>query len=257
MAKTLEQLEVAFEELKKELEQKREITYPPDLDFKRSVELVLDGLLREKIHDTLWRKTFRFMTLFESLDGWGTTVINSSTVVAASDMVTLTTDTATNDSAKLFKNTDIQGLISFSQRSRFRTRIELSSVADQLVYITIGNIQGGAQGYGFKIADAVLSGVTDDGTTESLVTLITLQANKEYSLDARYEPGRGVVFLVDDPTSTPAAPLDEQGSLSTNIPDTAITPNDYPFDFYIRTDTTAAKVLRVSFTEYLQEINTR
>jgi len=229
--------------------------YPPNIDFKRAVDKTLDDVLYEKIYDILWRRILKLSFYFESLDGWGTTFVNAGTIATASDMVTFTTNTATNDSAKLFKNTDIQGLISFSEKSRFRTRIELGAVTSQLVNISVGNIEGGAQGYGFRVVNATLSGVTDDGTSESTVTLQTLSANTEYSLEARYEPGKGVVFFVDDSTTSPADPLDQTGSLTTNLPSSAITPNDYPFDFYIRTDTTAARILRVSFVEYLQQIS--
>lgn len=221
--------------------------YPPNEDFKRAVESTLDEILPNKIFDVVWKKTLRFTTFFESLDGWG-----NSGVTLSDDQLTFTTGAVSGNFAEIFKQPNNQGLITFSQRNAFRTNIQLSQITSQTIYITTGNVRAGTEGYGFKIVDDTLYGVSHDGTTESTIKLQVLQANQKYHIEARYTPSDKIVFLADDPTTSPVITIREVGVKSNNLPIPDATGNTLFFYTRITTNAAAAKTMRMTFLDFLQ-----
>ena len=135
-------------------------------------------------------------------------------------------------------------MITFSRKSYFITNISFTDIADQTIYVTVGN-KDTTNYYGFKVIDASLYGVTYDGTTEKTVLLQTITATT-FNLEARYLPGDKVVFLVE---ST------EKGVISSNLPVPLETANIQLMDIRIKTTTTAIKTIQVSFFEYFQARN--
>src|SRR3990167_2526796 len=143
--------------------------YPPNEDFKRAVEEVLKDKIGYYIHETLWKKTFHSILLFESLDGF--TITTGATVNGA--RADLTTDGTLDNEVEVTKQPSWQGLITFSQKSFFRTNINFSAITNQIIYVTVGN-KATTDNYGFKIVDNALYGVSYDSTTENTVLLQTI-----------------------------------------------------------------------------------
>lgn len=226
--------------------------YPPTEDFKRATEQVVDEILPDKIFDILWKKIFHYQTFFESLDGF---LVSSAGVAIANDQLTLTTGAVSGNNESIIKQPNNQGLITFSQPSRMRSEFQVGYVAAQTGYITIGNVPTAAQGYGFKIINGSLYGVTHNGTTETTVLLQSISVNQKYKIEARYLPGEKVIFLADDPTTSPATKIREVGVLTATLPSPAETANTNLFQIKITTNAAAEKILRVTFLEYLQRRN--
>lgn len=210
--------------------------YPPNNDFDRAVNEVLDKRLSEKIFDVLWKRLFHYQTFFESLDGFG-----GSNRTLLNDEVTLTTLQTTGSEADIFKSPDQQGLITFSQPSRFKSSFLFDNVYNQTTYITIGDIEGGGQGYGFKIANGVIYGVTHDGSTENAVTLLTIsaaaQVTQRYTIEARYLPSQKVLFLLDDAANS--VPITEFGVSVSNLPSPVAAVNENLFRAVVKLTTGA------------------
>ncbi len=224
--------------------------YPPNVDFKRAVEGVLDEVLADRIFDAVWKNTFHYITFFESLDGF-----TNSAVVIADAQLTFTTGATTNDLARVVKQPDNQGVITFSQPSRMRSTVDIDQTTAQTIYITVGNVVSGAQGYGFKIVNDSIYGVTHNGSAETTKLLQTLSVDTEYNFEARYLPEVGVSFWIDDSTTTPATLITEKGRITATLPSPAAVNNDNLMNITITTNANAAKVMRMSYFEYLQKRN--
>ena len=218
--------------------------YPPSLDFKAAVESAMDEILPDKVLNLLWKNTFHWLTLFESVDGFVQTIVGTGTVTLDGNDVVLATSAVANDSVDLAKEPSWLGLATFSQRSFMRSAVVVNSITSQEIYIKVG--RSDTQGYGFKIINGSLYGTTHSGTTESTVLLQTISISTAYQLEARYLPSDKVVFFVD---------TIEKGVLTTNLPSPAVTANDKLMTLRVKTTTTAARNMQVSYFEYLQRRN--
>ena len=218
--------------------------YPSIIDFKMAVDQTLNELLSDKVLDLLWKNTFHWLTFFESVDGFVQTIVGTGTVAIDGNDVVLATSATTNDSVNLAKEPSWLGLATFSQRSFMRSAVVVNSITNQEIYIKVG--RNDTQGYGFKIINANLYGTTHDGTTESTVLLQTISAATAYQLEARYLPSDKVVFFVDTV---------EKGVLTVNLPSPVITANDKLMTLMVKTTTTAARNMQISYFEYLQKRN--
>ena len=216
--------------------------YPPNEDLKNAVNQILDETLPDKIFDLTWKKMFHWITFFESIDGFA---LSATAPTIGSANISLTTSGASGNEVEISKPPLYQGLVTFSQRSAFRTTINLSVVTNQTVYVTVGN-KDSTHYYGFKVTNATLFGVTYDGGTENAVTLATLSAATAYTLEARYNPSDKVVFLVDNI---------EKGASKTNLPSPVVTANAQMMDIRIKANAAEAKTLQASYFEYLQRRN--
>ena len=215
--------------------------YPPSEDFKSAVKSVIDDILIDKIFDTIWKKTFHYITFFESFDGFSV-----GDAAIAHDHLTLTTQATTNDTATVVKQPDLQGRLTFSQSSRFASGFQADQITNQTVYLTIGGVVSGNEGYGFKIINGNLYGVTHDGTTENTILLQTISASTGYNIEARYIPSDKVIFLVNSI---------EKGVISSNLPIPDLTASVNLVNIRITANADAAKVLKISFWEYFQKRN--
>jgi len=217
------------------------LIYPLGSQGKKIIEKTVDEFLEDKVFDLMWKKTIHWTTFFESLDGYATT----GTVNISENDVVLTTGASTDDSASIYKAPSWQGLITFNQKSYWRTTATLNNVDDVTEYLVVGSLASGSY-YGFKIVDDSLMGVSFDGRTEKTTTLAAVRAAHTYNIEARYTPSDKIVFLVD---------AVESGVITENLP----LPNDVPnltlFTFKIITGSDTAKTLQASFFEYLQSRN--
>lgn len=191
------------------------------------------------LFDNLWNRTFHYTTLFESLNGYS--VSGNSTI--DSNQLILETDSKDGSSAEVTKTPMWQGVITFSQRSRFRTTIAISTTDHVLAYLGVGD--RARQGYGFKIADGNLYGYSNNGTSEKTLLLQTLPGGV-YNLEARYRPNAVVVFYVDTVL---------KGQITSNLPSAAKVPNRQLLDIYLKTTNDTQKSLQTSYFEYLQMRN--
>ena len=220
----------------------QQLQFPLDQVSKKIIERTVDEFLEDKIFDLVWKKTFHWITFFESLDGFA--VVADVQSIDHNDVV-ITTSAVNGNTASVKKQPQWQGLITFSQKSYMRSAFTINSVANVTAYIIIGSTSSGSY-YGFKIVNDSLKGVSKDGTTEKTVDLKTISASTSYNIEARYSPADKIVFLVD---------AVEMGVITQNLPSRADTPNILPLHFSITTNTTAAKTLQFSFWEYMQARN--
>ena len=218
--------------------------YPANNEQERAIEEVLDKVLLDKIYDIVWKRTFHHMSIFESIDEWG----QSGTGTATADHLQLTIQTGATatDNMNVFKQPAIQGLVTFSQRSRFRIGVDFTDIANQTIYMNIGgDMSANAQGYGVKGVDASLYGVTNDGSTENAVLLQTITATS-FTLEARYLPSDKVIFFVDGT---------EKGVSSANLPSPALVANTLLYYIKVTADDDNAKTVKTSAIEYFQTRN--
>lgn len=217
-----------------------QLKYPLDEQSKNIIKQAVGEIIEEDIHSLIWKKTFHWITFFESLDGFATT----GTVVADKDKVLFTTGAVSGNSANMVKTPAWQGIITFSQKSYWRTNIAVDTITAVTEYLVVGSLSSGSY-YGFKTVNDSLKGVSYDGTTEKTVDLMTV-AVASYNLEARYTPSNKIVFYVNG---------DERGTIMVNLPSPVATPNVNLFEFKITTNATGAKTMQVSFFEYLQSRN--
>ena len=220
-----------------------QLEYPLDETSKQILrEELRDRILPDLMFDAFWKKLFHFMTFFESLDGFDTTTSGGGgSRTLNGNLLYLATAATSASRIDVSKHPTIQGLVTFSQISNFRSYFLVGSIAAQEIYIQVGSY--GGQGYGFKVVNGSLYGFTNDGTTESTKLLQTISASTNYAIEARYYPTKKVVFLVDTV---------EKGLLATNLPSPTAVANVNLSDISIKTTENVAKTLELSFFEYLQ-----
>jgi len=220
-----------------------QLSYPLDQESKKIVERTVDEFLEQKVFDLIWKKTFHWLEMFDSLDGCHV-VADASTIDY--NGIAISTSNVNADTAYVQKTPSWQGLITFSQRSNLRSNFVISSVTNVTAYILVGNTYSGQSYYGFKIVNNVLKGVSFDGSTQKTVDLMTIEASTSYAIEARYSPAGKIIFLVNTV---------ERGVITENLPSRIEVANVYPLNFSITTNTTAVKTLQFSFWEYLQSRN--
>lgn len=201
----------------------------------------------EKLLELTWKKTFHYLTLFDSLDGFDQVFSGAGTIAypgsTDTSYITLTTGATSTNATTLRKTSALNGLPTFSQRSFMRASFVAPATTTQEMYVKVGLFDG--MGYGFKIVDDKIWGTTHNGTTEatSTVSLQTITANTSYQLEARYLPDVQVVFFVN---------ATERGSISSILPSSTLVANSNLMTFRVETTANAARSLQTSHYEYLQ-----
>lgn len=216
----------------------RASNYPPSVDFKAAAEQASNEFLSDKIFDLIWKKTFHYFTFFESIDGFTKT---AGTTLTSDQYITLLTTGVSGNNQYIEKKPLYQGLITFSQKSYFRSDLYFVNNTNQTIYLIVGQKTDNA--YGFKIINGTIYGVTRNGSDETTVSLGSITAGDDMNLEARYYPSDKVVFLTDSV---------EKGISTTNLPSPAAVANQFLFYADITTNEAAAKEIRMSFFEYMQ-----
>ena len=190
-------------------------------------------------------------THWESLDGW--TIGGTGTEVISDyiGMLILTTGASANDTAFAQAiTTGITTSFDVSQASIFQTSLKVNALTSQTAYFGVGDLDGaaGAEGYGFKIANGTLSGVTVESNNETLVTLsstIDLDDNfNEYR--ATFDGKSTIRFYVNGRLEGTT-----QGGTTSRIPNTDSATYG---TFFIQTTTTAARTMNAKYF-YFSQIN--
>lgn len=198
----------------------------------------------DQLFDYQWKKVFHYTSLFDSLDGFTVATQGEKAEVSVDgSQLLLLTGAKAGSFAEVLKQPLWQGVITFSQKSNFRTTFVLTNTANAEFYTGVGSYQN--QGYGFKVANGNLYGFTNDGRNEKTVLLQPAKGDI-YTVEARYEPNRKVAFLVN---------ATEKGTISEMLPGAGEVPNrDFMF-IRLMTTNDVPKVLQTSYVEYLQARN--
>lgn len=228
-----------------------QLTYPLDKKSQEVLRKTLadSGFLRPLMFDLVWRNLQPWNTMLESPDGFS---LNGTAPTFDDTGVTMTTAASLNSTSGLSKGAPLAGAFTFSKRSAFRLRAtwNTGATANSETLFMLGpytsNAGANADFYGFKATNTALAGVTCnvDTGTPSTTPLITLSEFPiEYELEARYEPGRAVVFYVDG---------EEKGYLSSTLPDPDTTIGQI-LDWEIKTTNTTAKAVWATGYDFLQD----
>jgi hypothetical protein len=196
----------------------------------------LQPVFEQALFDYLWKKTFHYTTFFESLEGFH----RAGNASVDGNQLILSTGESANSFAQVFKQPEWQGILSFGERSAFRTSVTINNPKEMTAYITVG--LHGTNGYGFKIDNGTLYGVTHNDTTEEVVRLTPLNSGV-YNISARLEPKSSVSFYVNDA---------KLGSITKTIPTQKLAPFLQIMDIYLLTKEPLQKSLQLSFFDYMQ-----
>ena len=208
---------------------------------------ITNEFFAEKLMELTWKKTFHYLTLFDSLDGFDQVFSGAGTIAypgsTDTSYVILTTGATSTNATTMRKTSALNGLPTFSQRSFMRASFVAPATTTQEAYVKVGLFDG--MGYGFKIVDDKIWGTTHNGSTEatSTVSLQTISANTAYQLEARYLPGVQVVFFVN---------ATERGTISSVLPSSTLVANSNLMTFRIKTNANSARSIQTSHYEYLQ-----
>ena len=238
--------------------EKIQLRHPLDEASIKAILLGLGGSIQldtlELIYENLWRKTFEWTTLFESLDGFGQAGSAGATIELDGDKLLLRTGATSSNFARVYKQPTYQGVITFYKKNGFRTNFLIDSVANVEAWITMGSSDPTQKHYGFKIENNILKGVVGNGSAETYKDLLTIEANKIYNIEARYYPGEKVIFYVKGPTAPAtyniyAEPI---GIITTNLPPNTPVVNLMLMDIRVQTNAAAEKQLYMSFWQFIQ-----
>lgn len=211
---------------------------------------IIGQIIQEKAFDIAWRRMVHYLSFWETLDGYTSTLGAGAAASVDGTQLIVTTGGTINTTALVAKTPTWQGLVTFGQRSNFRTTFSLStdgggSLSNATVYYGVGDHT--ADFYGFKMISGNIYGVAIDGGSETTTLLVSTFTNDVYNLEARYYPRTRVDFLVNSAL---------KGSVSATLPtptETAV--NIKLMEVYVKTTEAVNKTLQTSFWEYLQERN--
>lgn len=219
-----------------------------DQQFKQAVKRTSDDQFALQLFDYFWKNSFLWQTYFESLDGFGKT---AGVTLTSDQYISLVTTGAGTNNQNIFKQPLYHGYSTFSQKSNIASGFYLSHNTNQTAYIMAGSKT--SQGYGFKIVDGNLYGVTrDNAGNETTLLLQALSATTKYIIEARYFPNERVVFYVDDPTTSPTTLIRPVGNITTTLPSPSATFNQNLFYADITESSAAVRTLRLTFFKYWQ-----
>ena len=159
-------------------------------------EKIVEDIIRKRIIDIAWNDYFYYPETFNSLDSLSESIVGTSGsrfTATAQPVYELFTGASTNDGVLTGKHVFQQTLLTFDKKQRFRTHFSVDSVTAVTANITIG-----PDGYGFRVTDNSLIGfVTDDGSSETTITLQTIALDTTYFIEAVFSPKDGVRFIVN------------------------------------------------------------
>ncbi|MCL5436061.1 MAG: hypothetical protein M1275_03190 [Patescibacteria group bacterium] len=228
------------------------LIYPLDNDSKKAIEIETDKFMLSKIFDLIWKKSFHFLTMFDSIGGWDNT---AGTTQVSGSKVLFTTGATSGNSATQQKTPADQKMLNFSRKIYFRTAFQVAATSAQTGYLVLGKAVNatGDKYFGFKFINGSLYGCASNNgiSNEQTKLLQSISASTVYEVEARYLPGDKILFFVN---ATPAA-SEPSGSITSGIPnntDAVVTNLAY---MSITTNENVAKTMEVSYFEMMQFIN--
>jgi hypothetical protein len=212
---------------------------PPTIELRNLAVAKGVGFSRAFWHGIEWQ------TFFESLDGFGTVGNGSASIHLATTFVRLETGATSGSQQNLRKQRGYPAIQhTWVKPRRFRTKINLSSITNQTVWVCTG-LYAINPHVGFKIVNNTLYGCACNGTTESTVSLQTIAASTDYLLECIFDPDATdkCLFYVNDVY---------KGCLSSNIP-TGTSQAEIILEVLIQNDAAADKQIVLSDWLFLQE----
>ena len=189
----------------------QQLRFPLDVQSKK----VIENILENKVLDVVWSKFFYYPSFFESLTGWSLTDSSGNSHCDADGLHLETGGVATNKSS-VIKMSSYQNIINFWKTIKFHTDFNISSVTAVEADMGVGEIGVGmtTRGFGFVVDNATLKAVSQNGTSQTSITLQTINNTSTYSLEAIFYPSTKIVFFVDGV---------EMGTITTNLPQGSVT----------------------------------
>lgn len=216
-----------------------------ELNEKKPIDRYLDNTSKDIIKDIiekhfldiLFDNIYYYNTWFDSVDGFEA-VGNSYT---AAGILILETDASGSDQAYITKvNPVILNSLDFTKESRFRVAIQPRQITNQNIKAVAGDYN--TQSYGFEIEDSTLKGFTHDASSGTTTDILTITANSNYTMEARFFPGNRVDFAVNGIV---------YGSISTTLP-SDINTAEILFSISIAEQEAALKGLEIGSAEFIQ-----
>ncbi len=235
-----------------------------ETQLKNPLDPVTKALIRKEIEDNFqdflfekfWKELFYFSTFFESIDGWSllNTGITSGILSTSVRLITGSTTGQASGISKLPETVD--GLFTYNEVSGFRSSFILGVAAgnNSAVEFSIGigscisANSATVKHYGFRLVNSTLYGVVGNGSTETLVTVLTgIAVDTIYEIEARLYSGRKAVFSVSDGNNKK---LKERGAINRELPVGDITVSW--IEIQIKTTENAPKEVFIDHFEYIQ-----
>ena len=198
---------------------------------------IITETVRKFFLDSMFETIYYYNTWFDSADGLEAV---GGRFTAAGQYSLDTTAVISNEAYAAKVNPYVLGSLDFTKESRFRVTLMPEQITNQTIKVVVGDES--THGYGFQISNATLSGFTIKGGTSTTKTILTITANTNYKLEARFFPNSRVDFIVNNT---------EYGSIDTNIP-TDIVTSQVLWSVSIITTAAAAKTLKLGSLEYIQ-----
>jgi hypothetical protein len=163
------------------------------------------------VFDINWQRYFYYFTFFDS-SSWPKAVTGSGSVDYGGG-VTLMTGATNGSKAEVSLNTGggVTGLFynTTEKYQRFRVVATFTDTTAQTIYMVRGNLDNGVY-FGFKIVNATLYGVSNNGGGEATVLLgAIINGSDSFAFEARFSPKDKIVFYVNNI---------ERGVLTTELP---------------------------------------
>jgi hypothetical protein len=197
------------------------------------------------IANSLRRKDFHWFTLFESLDGYSSSITGGSIVSPA----TLTTGAINNDVVELTKSILASTASQFSWDKKRSVKALVSfgtDITDQHVFFGIGQlpVSSSLRSLCFHIYGNTIDVESANGTNTSVTGLAsTISGNGIYVFEIVFTPGVSAKFYIDNVLVE---------TITTDLPSGA-TSSGYLFNAYIKTLENVAKSVRFDYWDFWQE----
>lgn len=234
-----------------DLRDRHQLTYPLDTVSLDAMSRGMDSFLLNKIFDLIWRKTYKYSTAFESLDGFFTTSGVTLDNAVNANSVQILTNGGNGDLQELQKVISVGSLISVGLKSSIHCHVFVSHFTRQTAYILAGE-KTISPFYGFKIVDGKIYGVVSNaGTAAEATTLLydTPPPNHSVFLEARYFPRQGVQYIVRFLNAAGTAVTQVIGSITdiTKLPQVTALQNSlvatpYLFDITLQANAASTQV---------------
>lgn len=215
-----------------------QLKYPLDSQDKEILKRFLDESLKEKVFDAEWDSNFYYLTFFETIDRLTTAGTPTLTVEGIS-LVT-DTDVGTFESAAL--GVPAGDFLKY-RKSYFRTLLKIDPVANTILSVYFLEDDALDNYFGFRITNGTIRGISSYEGTETTLVLTTVLGDTYVTLEGRYVPGDGVVFLINGV---------ERGKIITNLPNVNAD-IELLFSFVLENSGGVAKESNISYLQFIQE----
>ena len=166
---------------------------PIDRYLDNQSKSIIEDIINVRFVDILFDNIYYYNSWFDSIDGMESTGHSYS---AAGLSILGTAGTGVDEAFVAKTNPVILNAMDFTKESRFRVSIQPRATTNQNIKAVVGDYN--TEAYGFEIEDATLKGFTHDDSSGTTKDILTISANNNYTMEARFFPGERVDFVVND-----------------------------------------------------------